>query len=310
MIYTDYETMIYGDDPSNSPLAFVLERALSTAEEFESSLQITIRCDSDAVVPILYLPISFMVDRTLNSDQIIQKIYNCIDQNIGYNFVGQIKIEFASDLDDIVYASFIRQVDMSPQTTNRRNTMAVLKQNTDYSKFIFTDPFERVVERVSREAQLDNKKLKVEIRCKHIDMRSGRQEHVFVVPPTESLLNPTLVMKAVHERLIQTPGPDFEGQVRINFYQDGNMGCKYGSFTRELKSDVTDEEPSISFDSLLWNPDSETWQDFDFSDFFEQESNTDELEELEELKEKNQKLEQQVDELIKTVAILTRKALL
>jgi hypothetical protein len=95
-------------------------------------------------------------------------------------------------------------------------------------------PLRPTIERCMEQAREDNERLRVEVRTKPLGTTTSRQEHVFSVDAEENYID--TVMSAVYDRLTSSPGEGFEGEIRINFYQAGNTACKYGSFTRKIRS--------------------------------------------------------------------------
>jgi hypothetical protein len=112
---------------------------------------------------------------------------------------------------------------------------------TDFHTMIYGEdgekPLRPLIERCVAQAKEDQERMRVEIRTKALGTTSSRQEHSFSVDAEEQYID--TVMNAAYERLNSSPGEGFEGEIRINFYQSGNTSVKYGSFTRQIRSQET-----------------------------------------------------------------------
>jgi hypothetical protein len=94
-------------------------------------------------------------------------------------------------------------------------------------------PIEGSIQRYLDAAKNDGVRLRIEIRTKPKGVPSSRQEHLLTVDPESTAAQS--VMRALLERLQESPGDAFEGQLRINFAQAGSAAERYGSFTRTLQ---------------------------------------------------------------------------
>ena len=112
---------------------------------------------------------------------------------------------------------------------------------TDFHTMIFGEdgekPLRPTIERCVTQAKDENERLRVEIRTKALGTTTSRQEHCFTVDADDQYID--VVMNASYERLNSSPGEGFEGEIRINFYQAGNTSVKYGSFTRQIRTQET-----------------------------------------------------------------------
>lgn len=115
---------------------------------------------------------------------------------------------------------------------------------TDFHTMIFGEdgekPLRPTIERCVTQAKDENERLRVEIRTKALGTTTSRQEHCFTVDADEQYID--VVMNAAYERLNSSPGEGFEGEIRINFYQAGNTSVKYGSFTRQIRTQDSIQE--------------------------------------------------------------------
>ena len=94
-------------------------------------------------------------------------------------------------------------------------------------------PIRQTIEDALARAKADGTRLRVEVRTKPNGAPSNRQEHAFVADPNTS--GHDAVMRVLVEKLEGSPGPEFDGQIRINFMQSSNSGERYGSWTRSVR---------------------------------------------------------------------------
>ncbi len=94
-------------------------------------------------------------------------------------------------------------------------------------------PIRKSIEDALVRAKADKVRLRVEVRTKVSGAPSQRQEHVFVADPDTS--NSESIMRVLVEKLDGSPGPEFNGQIRINFSQSSHTGERYGSWTRTIR---------------------------------------------------------------------------
>lgn len=97
-------------------------------------------------------------------------------------------------------------------------------------------PIRKTLERVIEQAKDEEQRLRIEVRSKQDGVPSSRQEHMFVISPDQATTDG--IMRVLVERLTESPGEGFFGQLRINFSQAGASNERYGSFTRQLKRPV------------------------------------------------------------------------
>ena len=120
---------------------------------------------------------------------------------------------------------------------------------TDFSTMIYGEdgeqPLRPTIERCIAQAKEDDQRMRVEIRTKALGTTTSRQEHCFSVDADEQYID--TVMSASFDRLNSSPGEGFEGEIRINFYQNGNTSIKYGSFTRQIRNQETLQEENNGF---------------------------------------------------------------
>ena len=94
-------------------------------------------------------------------------------------------------------------------------------------------PIRKTIEDALGRAKTDKVRLRVEVRTKVGGAPTQRQEHVFVVDPETA--GPDAVMRVLVEKLEGSPGPEFHGQIRVNFSQSSHTGERYGSWTRTIR---------------------------------------------------------------------------
>ena len=94
-------------------------------------------------------------------------------------------------------------------------------------------PIRKTIEDTLVRAKADKVRLRVEVRTKVAGAPSQRQEHVFVADPDTS--SGDAIMRVLVEKLDGSPGPEFNGQIRINFSQASHTGERYGSWTRTVR---------------------------------------------------------------------------
>ena len=94
-------------------------------------------------------------------------------------------------------------------------------------------PIRSTLDRVLQDARGDEVRLRIDVRSKPIGVPTSRQEHTFNVDPDETPVD--AIMRILVERLNESPGEGFEGELRINFSQAGASGRRYGSFQRQIR---------------------------------------------------------------------------
>jgi hypothetical protein len=122
----------------------------------------------------------------------------------------------------------------------------------DYESILYGEdgehPLKPTVLRCLQECKDDEARLKVEIRCKPLGTTGSKAEHQFVVDGDPELGD--MVIASIKERLEAAPGDGYEGQIRMNFYQNGNTSVKYGSYSRQMRQAPAD----TSYQSQQSNP--------------------------------------------------------
>ena len=112
----------------------------------------------------------------------------------------------------------------------------------DYESILYGEdgehPLKPTVIRCLQECKDDEARLKVEIRCKPLGTTGSKAEHSFVVDGDPELGD--MVISSIKERLEAAPGDGYEGQIRINFYQNGNSSIRYGSYARQMRQAPAD----------------------------------------------------------------------
>jgi hypothetical protein len=94
-------------------------------------------------------------------------------------------------------------------------------------------PIRPTLERVLNQAKKDDTRLRIEIRSKAEGTPNSRQEHQFAADPDQTSADG--VMRVLVQRLTESPGEHFAGELRINFTAAGASQERYGSFTRTIK---------------------------------------------------------------------------
>lgn len=112
-------------------------------------------------------------------------------------------------------------------------------------------PIKRTLERVLKEATKDEARLRIEIRTKAEGVPNSRQEHVFTIDPSSARAEG--IMRALVQRLQESPGEDFSGELRINFTAAGSSQEKYGSFTRTIKRAPSYGSPGMDRVRIIGN---------------------------------------------------------
>lgn len=94
-------------------------------------------------------------------------------------------------------------------------------------------PIRPTLERVLKQAAQDSTRLGIEIRAKADGTPNSRQEHKFAADPATATVDS--VMRVLVQRLEESPGEHFAGELRINFTASGASQERYGSFTRTIR---------------------------------------------------------------------------
>lgn len=94
-------------------------------------------------------------------------------------------------------------------------------------------PIKGTLERVLGQAKSDDCRLGIEIRAQADGTPNSRQEHKFAADPETATVDG--IMRVLVQRLAESPGEHFAGELRINFYASGSSQERYGSFTRTIR---------------------------------------------------------------------------
>jgi hypothetical protein len=106
-------------------------------------------------------------------------------------------------------------------------------------------PIRPIIEKCLTQAKEDGVRLCIEIRTKPRGVRNSRSEHNLVVDRDNVSIE--TVMQVIIERLNESPGEPYDGEIRINFTQEGSPENRYASFTRQ----VTILEEIMNEDEIL-----------------------------------------------------------
>ena len=89
-----------------------------------------------------------------------------------------------------------------------------------------------VLVEVLRRAREDKVRLRIEIRVASVGTVASRQEAILKVDP--ELTDPDTLIQKLIDQCEDSPGPEFHGQLRLNFSPEGHAGQKYQSWTRQI----------------------------------------------------------------------------
>jgi len=95
-------------------------------------------------------------------------------------------------------------------------------------------PIRPIIEKCLTQAREDGVRLCIEIRTKPRGVRNSRSEHNLVADPDNTAIE--TVMQVIIEQLNESPGENYDGEIRINFTQEGTPANRYASFTRQMKT--------------------------------------------------------------------------
>jgi hypothetical protein len=114
------------------------------------------------------------------------------------------------------------------------------------------NPLKPTVVRCLQEAKDEGSRMRVDIRIKPLGTTSTKSEHQFVCDSEEE--HADTIIGNIKTRLDAAPGEGFEGMVRLNFYSSANSAIKYGSFTRQIRTNGggigNEYEPQGAFGGL------------------------------------------------------------
>ena len=87
-------------------------------------------------------------------------------------------------------------------------------------------PIRKVLDEALKRAQEDKVRLSIEVRVQPVGVPNTRQEAKFFADPHETTSDN--LMRILVDRMEDSPGHEFHGQIRINFSPAGHSGEKYG----------------------------------------------------------------------------------
>ena len=96
-------------------------------------------------------------------------------------------------------------------------------------------PIRPTIVRILEHVKKENVRLRVDVRSQAQGTTNSRNEHTLYVDPADNA-DPDGLMRILVERLNDSPGEGFIGQIRINFGQAGASGERYGSWQRTIRS--------------------------------------------------------------------------
>lgn len=95
-------------------------------------------------------------------------------------------------------------------------------------------PIRNLLLRMLEQAKKDQVRLRIDVRSQAMGTANTRNEHTIFADPNE--VDADALMRNILDRLNDSPGEGFLGQLRINFAPAGNSSDRYASWTRTLKS--------------------------------------------------------------------------
>jgi len=109
-------------------------------------------------------------------------------------------------------------------------------------------PIRPTIVRILEQVKKENVRLRIDVRSQAQGTTNSRNEHTLYADPADNA-DPDGLMRILVERLNDSPGEGFIGQIRINFGQAGASGERYGSWQRTIRS------PSMGAPQRLPPPD-------------------------------------------------------
>jgi hypothetical protein len=104
----------------------------------------------------------------------------------------------------------------------------------DFADIIYGEegvsPMTPTLKRCLTDCESDQSRLRIDIRSQQKGCPTSTGEHTWVIDPSQATAD--AILAAVTQRLNDSPGEGFHGQIRINFSQAGSSGVRYGSFSR------------------------------------------------------------------------------
>jgi len=113
-------------------------------------------------------------------------------------------------------------------------------------------PIRSIIERCIAQAKEDGVRLRIEIRTKPQGVPNSRSEHNLVADPDNTSIE--TVMQVIIERLNESPGETYNGEIRINFMQAGSASNRYASFTRQVNTTGSGQAPDPSSQRFSGGP--------------------------------------------------------
>jgi hypothetical protein len=113
-------------------------------------------------------------------------------------------------------------------------------------------PIRPTIERCLAQAKEDGVRLRIEIRTKPQGVPNSRSEHNLVADPDNTAIE--TVMQVIIERLNESPGETYNGEIRINFMQAGSGSNRYASFTRQVDTTGSGQQQDPSSQRFSGGP--------------------------------------------------------
>jgi hypothetical protein len=98
-------------------------------------------------------------------------------------------------------------------------------------------PIRPLLIRTLETAKKENARLRIDVRSIALGTTNSRNEHTLFMDPNEN--DADGLMRLLTDRLNDSPGEGFLGQIRMNFAPAGSSGERYGSWTRTIKAPTT-----------------------------------------------------------------------
>jgi len=98
-------------------------------------------------------------------------------------------------------------------------------------------PIRPLLIRTLETAKKENVRLRIDVRSIALGTSNSRNEHTLFMDPNEN--DADGLMRLLTDRLNDSPGEGFLGQIRMNFAPAGSSGERYASWTRTIKAPMT-----------------------------------------------------------------------
>ena len=98
-------------------------------------------------------------------------------------------------------------------------------------------PIRPLLIRTLETAKKENVRLRIDVRSIALGTTNSRNEHTLFMDPNEN--DADGLMRLLTDRLNDSPGEGFLGQIRMNFAPAGSSGERYASWTRTIKAPTT-----------------------------------------------------------------------